>query len=257
MNSTGAAAFTAATTSAGSTTPATTTEDTEARYVSLCTHPEVVFINTVNITRTEDMSAQVSDLHVSGDKVEGKSCSEVEQTPELQMTEPKVPQVALDTHEPEMTEREPEEENETCSVESANEDLKTENEISLKQEKLQESADSEGLLNFGVVKSAVDKVKSAVGGVKSAVGGVAGGVKNAVGEAISFFNRDSRIVVYSKKVSIHLPPRGRGVKTYCRLVTYKPTDCYEPLITLTITPSKRCHHDNTHLFVRFAGYNSK
>lgn len=63
-------------------------------------------------------------------------------------------------------------------------------------------------------------------------------------------------LVYEKKIPIDLP-HGKGPKTYCRFIRYKPIDCKlspEPVITLTIKPSGRCQHEDTHLFVRFAGY---
>lgn len=61
-------------------------------------------------------------------------------------------------------------------------------------------------------------------------------------------------LVYYKRRSIDLP-RGRGPKNYSCLITYKPINRElnpEPLITVTIKPSGRCHHEDTHLFVRFA-----
>ena len=71
--------------------------------------------------------------------------------------------------------------------------------------------------------------------------------------------RTQRKLVYEKKISIDLP-YGRGQKQYCCLITYRPPDCKcspESVITVTIKPSsKTCRHEDTHLFVRFAGYYS-
>jgi hypothetical protein len=65
-------------------------------------------------------------------------------------------------------------------------------------------------------------------------------------------------VLYKKKVSINLP-HGKGPKTYCHWVSYKPVNSKvnpEPVVTVTIKPSgKHCKHQDTHLFVRFEDYN--
>ena len=61
-------------------------------------------------------------------------------------------------------------------------------------------------------------------------------------------------LVYHKRRSIDLP-RGRGPKNYCCLIAHKPTNHElnpEPMITVTVKPSGSCHHEDTHLFVRFA-----
>lgn len=79
----------------------------------------------------------------------------------------------------------------------------------------------------------------------------------AVGSYIMDMGHGQMHLVYEKKTSIDLP-HGKGPKTYCRWISYKPTNCKlspDPVITLTIKPSRHCHHEDTHLFVRFAGYN--
>lgn len=60
-------------------------------------------------------------------------------------------------------------------------------------------------------------------------------------------------VVYEKTTSITLP-FGSVPKTHCRLITYTPVlrrRGQKPAISLTITPTGSCHHEDTHLFVRF------
>lgn len=80
-------------------------------------------------------------------------------------------------------------------------------------------------------------------------------VKEVITSAANYF-MGTQMLVYEKKIPIDLP-HGKGPKTYCRFIRYKPIDCKlspEPVITLTIQPSGRCQHEDTHLFVRFAGY---
>ena len=77
---------------------------------------------------------------------------------------------------------------------------------------------------------------------------------------------DSYNVLYEKKRTIDLP-YGVGPKVYCHLIAYTPTginkdtkQSLKPRISVTIRPSsEKCHHEDTHLFVRFSGYsyNSK
>ncbi len=117
----------------------------------------------------------------------------------------------------------------------------------------------------GLLAKAGEKVTTLIEGATTMLGGVTtrlGGVTTKLGEAIGTVRsyvtgHDQRQLVYKKTISINLP-HGRGPKRYCRLITYKPLHCKlspEPVITLTIKPSGRCHHEDTHLFVRFAGYN--
>ena len=80
-----------------------------------------------------------------------------------------------------------------------------------------------------------------------------------IGKAATKLGYHQRKLVYKKKISIDLP-HGKGPKRYCRLITYKTINCKMnagPVVTLTIKcqPSKHCHHEDTHLFVRFAEYN--
>ena len=66
-----------------------------------------------------------------------------------------------------------------------------------------------------------------------------------------------KLLYETEKITIDLP-YGKGPKTHCRMITYKPIKCKGspcPLISLTIKPSGRCRHEDTHLFVRFTGYN--
>ena len=60
-------------------------------------------------------------------------------------------------------------------------------------------------------------------------------------------------VVHEKTTSIALP-FGSVPKTHCRSITYTPALSkrgQKPVISLTITPIGSCHHEDTHLFVRF------
>lgn len=126
----------------------------------------------------------------------------------------------------------------------ASKDVQTASEID-------DSAASEGFF-----KKTVETVKKTVGragrAIKSGVEAV-----GAFGSNIMDMGRGQMRLVYEKKTSIDLP-HGKGPKTYCRWISYKPINCKltpDLVITLTIIPSGRCHHEDTHLFVRFAGYN--
>ena len=62
--------------------------------------------------------------------------------------------------------------------------------------------------------------------------------------------------LYEKKVSIQLP-QGCATKIYRLSINYRPRDYKQnpkPLITVAIKPSGDCCLEDTHLFVRFAGY---
>ena len=112
-----------------------------------------------------------------------------------------------------------------------------------------DSGESESYLHTTrkVVGSAIKTGFKAVGAV----------LKSGVKAASSIIGRENRHALYEKKISIDLP-HGKGPKTYCHWISYKPTNCKlspDPVITLTIKPSGRCYHEDTHLFARFAGYN--
>ena len=100
------------------------------------------------------------------------------------------------------------------------------------------------------------------GGILGAVRGFASKALKGVKALVS----DSYNVLHEKKRTIDLP-YGVGPKVYCHLITYTPTginkaakQSLKPRISVTISPSsEKCHHEDTHLFVRFSGYryNSK
>ena len=106
----------------------------------------------------------------------------------------------------------------------------------------------------GLIERAV-KGATALG--KNAVNLATAKAKSAAAAAKSFAGFEQPVLLYKKKITIDLP-YGKGPKTHCRMITYKPINCKGspcPLISLTIKPSGRCRHEDTHLFVRFAGYN--
>ena len=101
-----------------------------------------------------------------------------------------------------------------------------------KNTKIEKSAESGGL-----IKSLKDKAKSGL---------------NRIANVFMGYEKP----VYEKKITIDLP-HGKGPKTYCRYISYKPIGYElspEPIITLTIKPNRLCEHEDTHLFMRFAGY---
>lgn len=107
----------------------------------------------------------------------------------------------------------------------------------------------------------LDMAKRTAGRVTSTAGKATRAIKTGFQArfqaAASYLGRDRKHLMYKKSVSINLP-HGVGPKTYCRWISYEPTNWKlspEAVITLTIKPSAHCYHEDTHLFVRFAGYN--
>ena len=93
--------------------------------------------------------------------------------------------------------------------------------------------------------------KVAVEGAE-AIKEVAKNLVSKVGSHIPF--QHSHTEVYRKKATIFLP-HGQGPKTYSRIIRYRRVDhklIYDPVITVTITPSPCTCYEDTHLFVRFA-----
>ena len=108
------------------------------------------------------------------------------------------------------------------------------------------SAESEGVLK---------KISKRAAALRD---GVAAKITGFGAAAKSFVGYDQYQLLYEKKITIELP-YGAGPKNYCRSIKYSPLHCKQnpqPLITVSITPSGSCHHEDTHLFVRFAGYYS-
>lgn len=105
-----------------------------------------------------------------------------------------------------------------------------------------EPVTNEGLLDKA--RHLRDKIKDTVTGtVKSAATKLGGALSYVVG-------RKEMVVVYEKKTTIDLP-HGKDPKIYWRLIRFRPIDCKpSPVITLTMKPSGRCHHEDTHLFMR-------
>lgn len=104
--------------------------------------------------------------------------------------------------------------------------------------------------------------KSTTPGDTSNSSRIIGGIKKFGRGVVSLFRSDSPYrLLHKKAITINLP-HGAGPRVYCYLVSYKPTgddkaakQTPKPLISVTIKCSGKCHHKNTHLFVRFAGYN--
>ena len=96
---------------------------------------------------------------------------------------------------------------------------------------------------------------AAVKGAASTFGAIKGAAKHLVsrvGSHIPF--RQAHTELYRKKATIFLP-HGQGPKTYSRIIRYRRVDhklIYDPVITVTITPSLCTCYEDTHLFVRFA-----
>ena len=99
------------------------------------------------------------------------------------------------------------------------------------------------------------------GGILGAVKGI-GKLASKVIKGAKSLVYDSYNVLHEKKRTINLP-YGMGPIVYCHSITYTPTGINKaakqspkPQISVTIRPSsEKCYHEDTHLFVRFSGYN--
>ena len=102
-----------------------------------------------------------------------------------------------------------------------------------------------------------------VGFVRGMAQKFSGAAKSVVSKVKGYLYASELQEVVTKKVTIDLPYGGRP-KTYCRLIQYTPMPTNALVlnsssrlrISLSIKPSgAACYTEDTHLFVRFAGYN--